>query len=79
MTKAKDVLLRRLDETACALQTATLRSLVDYASYLRSREEWEATRELLCDPGMRADLIEGRAQTSRGEGRSWREIRRDNT
>ncbi len=69
--------LRRLEEAARALPGRVLAQLVDYADYLRSREEWDATRELLADPGMRADVSEGRAQAARGEGRGWREIARD--
>jgi hypothetical protein len=46
--------LERLTEAAEALPTATLGMLLDFASYLRSREEWEATQELLCDSAARA-------------------------
>jgi len=74
MTDPRPTYLERLREAAEALPTATLAQLVDFAAWLRDREEWEATRELLDDPGMRSDVLEGRNQASRGEGVSWREI-----
>jgi hypothetical protein len=51
-----------------------LEQLVDYAEYLKSREEWDATLELMNDPSMRQDLDEGQKQSALGEGRKWREI-----
>lgn len=65
--------LRRLQELGAALPAASLQQLLDYATYLFSREEWEATQELLSDPGMRADVLEGREQARRGEVRPWRQ------
>ncbi len=68
--------LESLVETARSLPTATLGKLLDFAAYLRSREEWEATQELLADPETRAQVLAGRDQARRGEGRPWREIQR---
>ena len=59
-----------------ALTTEKLELLVDFASYLKSKEEWDATHELLADPGMARDLSEGRRQAEKGEGRSWRDVKR---
>jgi hypothetical protein len=50
--------------------------VVDFAEYLKSREEWQATQELMSDPAMREDVEEGRAQAAHSEGRSWREVQR---
>jgi hypothetical protein len=77
MSSQKAAYLERLIEAAQALPTATLGKLVDFAVDLRSREEWEATQELLCDPGMRRDVEEGHEQALRGETRSLRDIQRD--
>jgi hypothetical protein len=51
-----------------------LEQLIDYAEYLKSREEWDATLELMNDPSMRMDVDEGRKQSARREGRNWREV-----
>jgi PHD/YefM family antitoxin component YafN of YafNO toxin-antitoxin module len=66
----------RLEVLLSALPPQKLRQIADYAEYLKSREEWEATRELLSDPGMRKDVEEGRAQAKRGNGARWRDIQR---
>jgi len=54
-----------------------LEQVADYAEYLKSREEWDATMELMNDPAMSKDIEEGIAQSSRGEGRSRREIKQN--
>jgi len=64
----------RLASVIAALPTQKLAQLADFAEYLKSREAWEATLELLNDPAMRRDVEEGRAQAARGEGHRWREI-----
>lgn len=74
MNDPRPTYLERLRRTAEALPTAVLAQLVDFAAYLRDRDEWAATRELLDDPGMRADVLEGREQAEGGEGVSWREL-----
>lgn len=77
MSDPRPSYLERLREAAEVLPTRTLAQLVDFASWLRDREEWEATQELLCDPGMRRDIDEGHEQAVRGETRDWRDIQRD--
>ena len=51
-----------------------LKKLEQLADFIKSREDWEATLELINDPSMRKDVDEGREQASRGEGRRWRGI-----
>lgn len=70
-TKIKD----RLESLIAALPSKKLQQLLDFAEYLKAREDWAATRELIEDPEMSTEVEEGRAQAARGEGRSWREIR----
>lgn len=64
----------QLAAVIAVLPTRKLEQLADFAEYLKSREEWEATLELLHDPTMRRDVEEGRAQAARGKGHIWREI-----
>ena len=65
---------QRLETVLTALSPGKLEQVVDFAEYLKSREEWEVTLELMNDPAMREDVEEGRAQAARGEGRRWREV-----
>lgn len=67
----------RLESVLSTLPLQKLEQVIDFAEYLKSREEWEATQEILNDPEMCKDALEGRAQSKRGEGRSWREIQKD--
>ncbi len=65
----------RLQRCIDNLSPSQLEQLADYAEYLHSKEEWEATQEILNDPGMKRDVDEGLEQIHRGETRSWRAIR----
>jgi len=64
----------RLRSAIAELPPKKLEQLVDYAEYLKSREEWDATLELMNDPSMRLDLDEGQKQSALGEGNKWREV-----
>ncbi|MBI1389045.1 MAG: hypothetical protein GC154_11415 [bacterium] len=72
----KSAAVQRLESLVDSLPPKTIEQIVDYAEYLKSREEWEATQEILNDPAMLRDVEEGRAQSARREGTSWREVRR---
>ncbi len=68
----------KIEELKGVMQDLTaekLELLVDFASYLKSKEEWDATHELLADPGMAEGLAEGQRQARKGEGRSWRNVK----
>ncbi|MGC9328745.1 MAG: hypothetical protein ACP5I1_14010 [Candidatus Hinthialibacter sp.] len=67
----------RLKKVIGQLSPKKLEQVADYAEYLRSREDWEATMELLSDPGMRQDIEEGMEQAQKGETHSWREIQKN--
>lgn len=69
-------LQQRLEAVIAQLPPDKLALLVDFAEYLRDREEWEATWELLSNPRMRKDVEEGRRQASQGKGRPWREVQK---
>ena len=75
MVKVSKDIHQRLEVVLSELPPNKLEQVVDFAEYLKSREEWDATLELLNDPDMRRDIEEGREQAKRGEGRSWREIK----
>jgi len=66
----------RLKSVIAELTPKKLEQLVDYVEYLKSREDWEATLELMNDPFMRRDIDEGRKQSAQGKGQSWREVQK---
>ncbi|HPA47911.1 MAG TPA: hypothetical protein PK395_19255 [bacterium] len=75
MTANSTTLQERLHAVLAELPPKKLEQVVDFAEYLKSREEWDATMELLSDSEMRRDVEEGRDQAVRGKGRPWREVR----
>ncbi|MEW6236992.1 MAG: hypothetical protein AB1656_16530 [Candidatus Omnitrophota bacterium] len=75
MEKSIKQIQQKLGLILTNLPLKKLEQVADYAEYLKSREEWEATMELMNDPAMSKDIEEGIAQSSQGEGRSWREIK----
>ncbi|MBI2909316.1 MAG: hypothetical protein HYX92_16855 [Chloroflexi bacterium] len=77
MAKASAYRSRLLEEVK-ALSEDRLRALADFAAYLREREEWEATADILGDPekgglapAMRARILKAlekaRANPRRGK------------
>jgi len=76
MAIRRDLIEQRLRSIIADLPPKKLEQLVDFADYLRSKEDWEATLELMNDPYMRKDVDEGRSQAAHGEGRKWREIQK---
>ncbi len=77
MTTDSTVLQERLQAALAELPPKKVEQVIDFAEYLKSREEWDATIELLNDPEMRRDIDEGREQAARGEGKPWREVRQN--
>jgi hypothetical protein len=75
MSVSRKHIEQRLKIAIDALPFKKLGQLADFAEYLKSHEEWEATLELLNDPGMKKDIDNGRSQASRNEGRKWREVK----
>ena len=59
----KDRLLKQVE----ALSEERIKALADFAAYLREREEWEATAEILGDKEMAQDI--GRSRKAWAEGR----------
>ena len=66
---------QRLSEAVEGLSEQKLEEVIDFAQYLRSRDEWEATQELLSDPGMRDDIAEGLKQDRKGDTLGWQEAK----
>lgn len=67
----------RLQKSLSVLTPQQIEQVADYAEYLHSKEEWEATQELLSNPKMRQAVEEGLQQIQEGKTRPWREFRND--
>ena len=74
MATVRERVRERLEGALAELPTRKLEQVADFVECLKSREDWEATQELMGDPVMRKDVEAGREQAARGEGRPWREI-----
>lgn len=59
----------RLAEELSALSEDRIRAVANFAAYLREREEWEETAQILGDKGM--------AQQIRRSRKAWSEHRRE--
>ncbi len=77
MSISRTKIKERLEIATEDLPMNKLLQVIDFAEDLKSREEREATLELINDPGMAQDVNEGREQAARGEGRGWREVQKD--
>ena len=58
MDRAQADYKRRIVALLDNLPTSRLRSVLDYVEYLRDREAWEETREILADKELMAQLDE---------------------
>ena len=58
----KDRLLKQVE----ALSEERIKALADFAAYLREREEWEATAEILGDREMAQDISRSRKAWAEG-------------
>ena len=74
-TMTRQHIQRHLQDIFATMPTDKLTLLMDFAEYLKSKEEWDATQELMNDAGMSKDTLEGREQAQRGESRTWRDIK----
>ena len=70
-----DAIQERLEKAISSLPPNKLEQLTDYAEFLHSREEWEATQEILNDPVMRQEVDKGMEEARQGKVRPWREIK----
>ena len=64
----------RLKDTITCLSPRQLEQVADFADYLRSREELEATQEILNDPVMSKKVEKGLDEVRQGKIRPWQEI-----
>jgi len=56
----------RLLEEVASLSEDRIKALADFAGYLREREDWEATAEILGNEGMARDIRRSRKAWTEG-------------
>jgi len=64
-------------EALDALSEKKVSVVLDFIDYLREREEWEATDELLIDKKLLRDYRKAREEIRKGKTVKWRSIRRN--
>jgi len=64
-------------EALDALSEKKVSVVLDFIDYLREREEWEATDELLSDKKLLRDYRKAREEIRKGRTVKWRSIRRN--
>ena len=67
----------RLEAILIDLPPQKVEQVIDFATYLKSKEQWEATQELMLDPGMKEDIDAGKRDAIKGNVKSWREIKKN--
>jgi len=60
-----------------ALSEKKVSVVLDFIDYLREREEWEATDELLSDKRLLRDHKKAREEIRKGKTVKWRNIKRN--
>lgn len=69
------IVKERLEKAIINMPQDKLEQLTDYAEYLLSKDEWEATREIMCDPEMKQQVDLGIEEAKAGKVKSWRDIK----
>jgi PHD/YefM family antitoxin component YafN of YafNO toxin-antitoxin module len=64
-------------EALDALSEKKVSVVLDFIDYLREREEWQATDELLSDKKLLRDYRKAREEIRKGKTVKWRSIRRN--
>jgi len=64
-------------EALDALSEKKVSVVLDFIDYLREREEWEATDELLSDKKLLRDHKKAREEILKGKTVKWRSIKRN--
>jgi hypothetical protein len=64
-------------EALDALSEKKVSVVLDFIDYLREREEWEATDELLSDKKLLRDHKKAREEIRKGKTVKWRSIKRN--
>ena len=67
----------RLREIIEEIPSERLSGVLDFLEYIKDREEWEATWEVIRDKKFLEGVQRGKRDIEEGRWRRWEEIRRD--
>ena len=68
---------KKVREAVETLSDKKARVALDFINYLREREEWEATDELLSDKKLLMDYKAARVEIKKGTTVKWKNIKRN--
>ena len=68
---------KKVKEAVETLSDKKARVALDFINYLREREEWEATAELLSDEKLLMDYKAAREEIKKGNTVKWKNIKRN--
>jgi len=68
---------KKAKEAIETLSDKKARVALDFIDYLREREEWEATAELLSDKKLLMDYKAAREEIKKGNTAKWKAIKRN--
>jgi len=68
---------KKAKEAIETLSDKKARVALDFINYLREREEWEATAELLSDKKLLMDYKAAREEIKKGNTAKWKAIKRN--
>lgn len=68
---------KKVKEAVETLSDKKARVALDFINYLREREEWEATAELLSDKKLLMDYKAARVEIKKGTTVKWKNIKRN--
>lgn len=71
------VVKKKVKEAIETLSDKKARVALDFIDYLREREEWEATAELLSDKKLLRDYKAAKEEIKRGKTVKWEAIKRN--
>lgn len=68
---------KKVQEAVETLSDKKARVALDFINYLRERDEWEATVELLSDKKLLMDYKAAREEIKKGNTIKWKNIKRN--
>ena len=68
---------KKAKEAIETLSDTKARVALDFINYLREREEWDATAELLSDKKLLMDYKAAREEIKKGNTIKWKDIKRN--
>jgi hypothetical protein len=72
----ESIIRRRAAALIRELSAKKLKVAVDFLTYLRAKEDWDATLEILEDPALSRSLKRGQRDLKAGRWSRWQDVKR---